>query len=375
MKLLYFCPLIRGGLADYSHEQAAALAAAGANVTLLAAPGFPANRGKDYPCELELIPPPAGKAGLPRKVALSWSILRNIDILASKIHRESFRHVLFGSYSEYLAPLWAGKLRALARKGVVFGAVVHDPVRDFVLGPVWWHRRSVSAAYSFLKEAFVHEPIDLDTVRPVPGLRTTVIPHGPYAFPPATSRNVRGEFSIPRSAPVLLAFGHIRDAKNLDLAIRALAQFPEVHLIIAGDVISAAQKPVSHYRRIANAAGVAQRCHWITRFIPREEIADIFAATDAVLLTYSATFRSASGVLHAAASFRKPAIASGGQGNLRTMIRDYKLGIWVDPDSVDALKTGISDWLQQPPAPKWEDYEMANSWRRNAKIVIRHMDR
>jgi hypothetical protein len=51
--------------------------------------------------------------------------------------------VIFACYKEYFAPFWVGPLRKLARRGVLIGTIAHDPVRDFVLGPLWWHRWSV----------------------------------------------------------------------------------------------------------------------------------------------------------------------------------------------------------------------------------------
>ena len=125
---------------------------------------------------------------------------------------------------EYFAPLWAPRFQSLASGGVTFGAMVHDPVRQTVIGPRWWHQWSIASNYSFLREAFVHDPIELDTVRPVAGLRTTVVPHGPYQFPPlALSRDVmREQLRIPRDGLLMLSFGHIRDAKNLDLVLRVM---------------------------------------------------------------------------------------------------------------------------------------------------------
>ena len=111
------------------------------------------------------------------------NIVQNYSELAAVIRQGGFRHVLLGSYAEYLAAILERPASGTcAGAAIVFGAIVHDPVRDYVVGPRWWHRRSVASAFSFLKEAFVHEAIDLDTVRPMPNLRTTVIPHGPYHF-------------------------------------------------------------------------------------------------------------------------------------------------------------------------------------------------
>lgn len=375
MQLLYFSPLSFGGIADYARAQAAALCEAGTEVTLLVTPDFQTLPGAKYKVARMLWEPPRYGTRLARKIGFARTILQNIATLDRHIREEKFDRVLLGSYAEYLAPLWASKLERLAGHGVVFGAIVHDPVRDFVLGPHWWHRRSIARGYSFLREAFVHEPITLDTVRPIPRLRTTVIPHGVYEIPPAllTREASREQLGLPREARVMLAFGHIRDGKNLDLVLRAMQQFPDVHLLVAGSAQSSGQKPAAFYQNLARELGVAGRCVWKIGYIPASDSGNLFTASDVVLLTYSRAFRSASGVLNTAIFFRKPCIASGGDGNLRTMVKKFDLGVWVDPDDAEALVRGIGRWLHAPPSPRWDDYCVENSWRRNAEIVLRQM--
>jgi glycosyltransferase involved in cell wall biosynthesis len=283
--------------------------------------------------------------------------------------------VLFGSYFEYLAPIWAGQFRAWARSGVVFGATVHDPVRDHILGPNWWHRRSIAAAYSFLREAFVHDEIQLDTVRRMPGLRTTVIPHGFYHFPePKESRaSIRRKLCLPDDAHVALSFGHIRDGKNLDLAIQAMIRLPSVHLLVAGREQSSGQKPIGYYQQLARTLQVDVRCHWIHGHVPQEEVGRLFIASDLVLLTYSRDFRSASGVLNTAVAYRKPCVASSGGGNLRSVVERYQLGWFIEPDNLPAIESGIKAALLNEIDPQWENYEAENSWERNALIVTERM--
>jgi hypothetical protein len=89
--------------------------------------------------------------------------------------------VLFACYKEYFAPFWVGPLRRLAKKGIVIGTIAHDPVRDFVVGPVWWHRWSVRLGYSFARDVFVHDDtaVDFGGRKPA-GIRIHQIPHGPY---------------------------------------------------------------------------------------------------------------------------------------------------------------------------------------------------
>ncbi len=255
------------------------------------------------------------------------------------------------------------------------GAVVHDPVRDFIVGPLWWHRRSVADAYSFLREAFVHESIVLDTVRPVPHLRTTVIPHGPFHFPDAAlSREAaRRHWGVPEKAELWLSFGHIRDGKNLDLVLQVLAETPEAYLLVAGKEQSSGQRNAAFYQDLARRLGVASRCIWLNRFIEPAEVGSLFTASDLVLLTYSRDFRSASGVLNAAVHFRCPCLASSGQGNLRSVMEKYRLGIWVEPDSAPAIGDGIRQWRTLRHVPAWEDYLHDNSWQENARRVAERM--
>jgi glycosyltransferase involved in cell wall biosynthesis len=374
-RLLYFSPAASGGLADYAREQANALARMGVDVEVLSTGDFSAQPSDQFILNGGLASRWRSRLRLATRLAGVGAILRHIDQLTRVVTTKHYRHVLFGSYAEYLAPLWSGRLLRLAQRGVVFGSVVHDPVRDYVVGPPWWHRRSIADAYSFLREAFVHEPITLDTVRPMPQLRTTVIPHGVLSFPVATTARdqFRRELGIPDSAQVWLSFGHIRDGKNLDLVIRALVRFPNAYLLVAGKEQSGGQKPVEFYRELARQRGVAQRCVWLNRFIAPEEVANLFVASDIVLLTYSKDFRSASGVLNAAINFRKPCLASSGQGNLQTMVSKYDLGIWVEPDSVEALIEGLQRSQSSALVPRWKEYEADNSWQRNAQIVMDRM--
>lgn len=372
-RLLYFSPAWSGGLADYAHEQAQALAQIGVQVTLLTSPAYSKADSSLYEQRRTLKTAGAFKSpiALLRKSVFATHLLQNYATLAKTIQREGFQYVLLGSYAEYLAPLWVWPLCRLADQGVRFGAVVHDPVRGYVVGPLWWHRWSIACAYSFLQEAFVHEAIELDTVKPMPNLRTTVIPQGVYNFPPAqmSRESVRANLKIPSHVKVLLSFGHIRDGKNLDLALRAMANFPEVYLVVAGKQASSAQRPVSYYQNLAYTLGVADRCRWQLDFIPEDQVGDLFNACDGILLTYSASFQSASSVLNVGAAYRRPCIASGGQGNLQTMVRRYGLGVWVEPDSWEAIGAGIQQWLKGIDPPRWEDYERDNSWARNAELV------
>ena len=375
MKLLYYSPASYGGIADYAHEQANALVALGVDVTFLCTPNYPTSRGEKYRMipilqDITLNQKFSNKAL--KTVYYIAIMLTNFKKLANFIEANHFQHVLLASYVEYLAPIWSGSLRKLARKGVIFGAILHDPVRNFVVGPHWWHRWSIACGYSFLREAFVHETIELDTVGSMAQLRTTVIPYGIHQFPSANKsrEEIRTNLNLPLDAKVMLAFGHIRDNKNLDLVIHAMTNFPEVYLLVVGREQSLGQRPASFYQALAIKQNVADRCRWQIRFIPDTEIANFFEASDIILLTYSKKFHSASSVLNTAAGYRKLCLASAGEGSLCSVIHNYQLGIWVEPDDISSIINGIKTWLENPPNPLWERYFVENSWLLNAKRVI-----
>jgi len=372
-KLLYYAPVTYGGLLIYAQEQADALAGLGIKVDVLCPPGFKKRPGDRYNVKPLLNNPKTGAEGsrLLRIPRFYRQLTGNLRILRREIEKGSYRHVFSVSYAEYFAPLWAGSFRRLARRGITFGSMVQEPVRNFRVGPDWWHRWSVASAYSYLRCAFVHEDMPLDTGRPMPNLKVGVVPMAAHAYPdPGLPRDeVRRRLGIPHDAIVLFSFGHIRDNKNLDYAVMALRDFPEARLLVAGSRSASSQRPESYYVELAERIGVADRCIWFFDYVSEEDAANYFEASDLIMLAYGSSFRSASGVLNVAARYRKPCIASAGEGSLKTVVNKYELGVWVEPDDPAAVSSGISKWIAERTQPFWEDYNRDNSWQRNAEVV------
>jgi len=244
MKLLYHCAEREGGLAEYSRHQAKALAEVPKVEVLWHAPTteiVPEGVGLLDP--LRVSERRSGRNKVRRAVDFAVDTLSPYTQLSKQIRRTRPDAVLLSAWSEYFAPLWAPKLRRWQRQGIRFGAVIHDPVRDYVRGPLWWHRYSIRQAYSFLDVAFTHDAAPLDTCGGSASFKTVQLPHGPYPVPlgEASKTELRQQFGIPEAAHVLLSFGHIRDGKNLDQTIAALPSLPSTHLLIAGREQSAGQ--------------------------------------------------------------------------------------------------------------------------------------
>jgi len=128
--------------------------------------------------------------------------------------------------------------------------------------------------------------------------------------------------------------------------LRAMTRLPEnVKLLVAGKGDSGSSKPPEFYIKLAEELGVSHRCRWDIRRIPEDEVGDIFAACDCVLVTYSSKFHSASGVLNTAVSARKPVLASSGTGPLKSLVKKFQLGIFVNPDSEEQIVSGVQGVL------------------------------
>jgi glycosyltransferase involved in cell wall biosynthesis len=304
---------------------------------------------------------------------MAWGIISSQYALTWQIIKHRPDLVLLDSYLEYLSPLWVNPHIILSRFfGCRYAANLHDPVRSYAIGPRWWHRLSVWLAYQPLDFVLVHHELADRSVVPK-RIRVVVAPHGLYEvnLGDFDAQQVRGEWNISPGQKVFLSFGFVRDGKNLNLAIKALAEVPEAVLVIAGSVASTKDRPFSFYRELAKEMGVGDRCRFFDGYLSDNELGKYFAGTDFVLLTYSTSFHSQSGVLNLAAKARKPVLASASPSPMIEAVKGYRMGVAVEPDSLKAIIEGMKKLIICQEHPDWDDYEKAASWEENAKIILK----
>lgn len=371
-RILVYAPSPQGGLAEHIFYQAEALVREGCQVTVLASPSFLGNRKTSFPCKRILAEPP-GMAGArwQRRIKHAVRTVYNQMRLVLEIIRQRPSLVLLESYTEYLAPLWVWPHWILARiGGFTYAANLHDPVRDYRIGPVWWHRWSIRLAYLPLDFVLIHHPLSPSSSVPA-GIRAIQVPVGMYAFPPArvSGQVLRRKWGVREEARVFLSFGYLRDNKNIDLVLRAAAEVPDAFIVVAGSAQSTKDKPFDFYRQLAKELGMEDRCQFLEGFIEDVDLADYFEAADVVLLTYAASFHSQSGVLNLAAHARKPVLASAGPGPLLSCVKDFRLGAIVAPDDAGAIAEGMRLLLVSSESG-WDDYAEAYGWERNARGIL-----
>lgn len=372
MKILYHCSDGEGGLAEYSWHQAEALAALNYAQIIWHAPSSLSVPPGVCCLSTPLVRPRrvAGRTKLHRATDFVVDTFASYKRLSWEIERHHVDAVMLSSWSEYLSPFWAPKLRFLRDSGIRFGAIIHDPVRDFIRGPDWWHQYSVRQAYSFIDVAFTHDDTAIDTCGSRASFKTVVVPHG--AYPMKTGRadkaTLRREFGIPEDADVMLAFGHIRDGKNLDQIIAALPFLPKAHLLVVGREQSGGQRPASAYRDMALTLGVEERCHWFIDYIPKDEVWKFFQVSNLLMLSYSKDFYSASGVLNVNAQFGLPVLASAGGGPLLDAVKKYNLGVIISCANASSISEAVP--LALASRGDWIRFSMDHSWKENAKRVL-----
>ena len=169
---------------------------------------------------------------------------------------------------------------------------------------------------------------------------------------------------------MLLCFGHVRDNKNIDLLIRALASFPDLHLVVAGPAPTSSQRPIEAYARLSQELNVAGRVHFACGFIADEEVGVYFHRASWAAVTYAATFHSQSAVLSVAARARRQVLASSGPSPMRAAVERYGLGVFVEPDSLPAVVGGLRRLMDNPPEPDWAGFEAHASWVANARVIM-----
>ncbi|TDU71416.1 glycosyl transferase family 1 [Prosthecobacter fusiformis] len=271
---------------------------------------------------------------------------------------------------EYFSPLWAHFLSKIRRQGIFIGANLHDPVRDYRIGPQWMHDWSVKLAYRDLKFGFCHQHLPKSAGVPQ-HIDIHTVPVGVYqqSVEPLDQQDAKQGLGLPTDKRILLSFGFLRNNKNIDLVIRAMISSPDVFLIVAGRQQSANDRPVSSYLELASTCGVADRVRFDTDFIADESVPLYFSACDLVLITYSSSFHSQSGVLNIAAAYRKPVLGSSGASPLRDAIIEYNLGIFVDPDNEAAIGTALHV-PTDPSTCDWDGYSRYASWKRNISPLM-----
>jgi len=271
--ILIHAPTGYGGLAEHVHYQAECLSDKGFSVEVVTGPDFLEGRTANYNRSYILEPQSKLKINALRKIHQIYIISKNFYITSRRCKQLECRLLLLESYIEYFSIFWFIHLRALRDNNVIIGANLHDPIRDFRIGPIWWHEWSMKKSYSTLDFVLTHE--ELTSEANIPGrIKSHVVPVGVYLnrVPSLSKNEARKLLNIPKYTRVFLSFGFIRDNKNLDIFIHAMQEIEGVYLLVAGTTQSMADKQVAYYIELANKCGISDRVRFDNHFIADDKI-------------------------------------------------------------------------------------------------------
>ena len=372
-------PWGHGGTARYAYHLAEALAASGpggGDVALLAADDFPYD-----PVGCEVV------RGLPATTGTSASRVVNGARMARRavVAQQAVVGALARRRPAVLhfsgTTLVTGRVMAAARRlGTRVVTAVHDlptpgidPAR--VLSLQW------RQAFDRSDVVFVHGPwtaTELERLYPrYPGA-PVVLRYGPYWYgDPVPDRvaALRGAETGTGAPTRLLFFGSLRRNKGLSALLQALRLEIDgrFHLHVVGNRPAASEPSPETYQEEAASLGVADRTTWRIGYVPDADVADIFAASDVVVLPYGSSYNGFSAVLATAIAYRRPAVASA-VGDTGQAVADYGLGVTAGRGEPEALLEALRRVAAAPEA--FEDnlrsFATRFSWSAMADATWKH---
>jgi glycosyltransferase involved in cell wall biosynthesis len=175
----------------------------------------------------------------------------------------------------------------------------------------------------------VHDEATRQKVASTLGRAAVVVPHGTFAdaYPSGRARaDVRRGLGIPETAVLMLAFGLIRRYKRLDDLAAALTSVPsdacrDLVVLVAGEVMDG-----DVLDRLETAARRDERLRVHPHLVPHDEVAELFDACDAAVLTR--TDDGTSGALVLALSLGVPVIVADTPG-YRSAVEDASVRHWL----------------------------------------------
>lgn len=320
-----------GGIAHYAWSLCAALADAGADVSLLT----------NVVYELD---------SLPRRFEVARSFgagyLSNVRALRDRLASAGpdVVHVQSLISTRLDALLWPIVRRRVPLVMTVHNVQSHERIR--------WDDWTLWRCLATADAIVVHTQEALETVRRRlgPRARIELIRMGDWdvfrGVEAGDRPAARARLGLPAGGPIVLAFGAIRPYKGLDGVIAALPavrrRHPGARLVIAGPLLAGTE---GEYRRAMRRASVEDAVIFRPGYVPGDEVHHYFAAADVAVFNYTGI--TDSGSLRLACRMGTPVVATA-VGAFREFLTDGVTGRLVPPGDPAALAAALGDVLDDP---------------------------
>lgn len=294
--------------------------------------------------------------------AVHYACEKDLDI----IHFSHINHLSF--------PFWRKRLE---ESNLGIAASAHDVRRQKSIISRWWEERQLKAFYRFVDALFVHSEYQARELVDFAGVdraKIHIVPHGPYAHSRVQDQKdqIRAKWGLPLNDQVALVFGQIRDDKNLDGFIQALAHTSTAPFVVVAGSEVGKHRGVSYYETIARRSGVDQRIRFVPRYLTDEEVGELFVASDWVALPYHEGFTSQSGVLNVAVRYDRPVLV-GTAPVLREAVQNNNIGLASPSISPQDLASAIDTMVERTSDSynyAFQAYRQRHSWAENARRTL-----
>ena len=236
--------------------------------------------------------------------------LKAYQFIVKKAKNERFSIVHLQWFQ--LSPMDYFYLKKLHKAGIKLVVSIHDILPfNRKIYDMHFHKK----IYGLCDELIVQATANIGRFKelfPEDAEKSEFIPHGHFLdFADVQDKaEARKKLSVPEDKTVLLFFGQIKRVKGLDILLEAYGRLRErrqgLFLIVAGSV----WKDDFHiYREIIDKYSFSEdELKLDIRYIPEEETAGYFSASDAAVLPYTDIYQS--GVLQMVYAYGLPAITS-----------------------------------------------------------------
>ncbi|MFP6662699.1 MAG: glycosyltransferase [Deltaproteobacteria bacterium] len=329
---------LRGGIALHTARFAAALRADGHVVRVVSwRRQYPA---AFFPGRSQLDPgPPVCDLGEPPPEAMLDSIgPRSWGRVARALAAWQPEFVVLQRWHPFLAPALAWVARCLRRQGAKVVWMVHNARphegRAGLWGPI------LRIGYKAEDLCLTHAASEAVALRGL-GVRAAIrtIPHpAPATAPPLDPVAARAALGLPAEGIVFLFFGYVRPYKGVDLLIKALAlltQRPEPWTAVIAGEWYMDRAPAE---RALAAGGLVERVRIGNRFLPEDELGELFAAASVVVLPYRSGTQS--GVVPQAFAHGRPVVVTQ-VGSVADAVEEGVTGFVVPPENARALADAL----------------------------------
>ena len=204
-----------------------------------------------------------------------------------------------------------------------------------------------------------------------------IIPVGEYSFLAGElqdKKTAKKLLGIPPDRKVVLFFGYIRKYKGIAVLLESLAiarqSLPEIFLIIAGEP----KEDFSVYEQTIDRLNLGDIILSEIKYIPVEDIATYFSASDIVALPYINIYQS--GILYLAYAYQRPVIATN-VGGLPEVVEQNKSGFLVPPNDptefAGAIEKAFADLnkLDEMGQYAYQKAKQDYSWKGIAKKTVK----